>query len=238
MDERVVIFIDGSNFYHALKDNCGRADVNFGDFAKKLCGGRPLERIYYYNVLQDAGQRPEGHRDQQEFLDALRRVPYLEIRLGGTKLSQGVTVEKGIDIMLATDLLNFAWKDVYDAAIVVSGDSDFAYALHTVKDMGKHLEVAYFESNVSKDLVELADMRHIMDREYFKGMWSGGYTGGGGRRRPQRRRRGGQQPPAQGEQRSQTVNHSSEGSVTTTPQLPMVPPVPLPPSPIEPTSPV
>jgi uncharacterized LabA/DUF88 family protein len=172
MDERVAIFIDGSNLYHALKDNFARADINFAEFTRKLSGERALFRIYYYNVLQDPGQRPDGAREQQEFFDQLRKIPYMELRLGGTKLSQGVTVEKGIDIMLASDVVNFAWRNMYDVAIIVSGDSDFAYALKMVKDLGKHIEVANFESNVSKDLIETADYRHILDRQFFSGIWS------------------------------------------------------------------
>jgi len=157
MEERVAVFIDGSNLYHALRSNYGRYDLNFGEFVTKLCGQRRLYRAYYYNVLQDPTQRADSHRDQQDFLAALRDTPYLEVRLGGTKLAQGVTVEKGIDVMLVTDLINFAWSDRYDVAILVSGDSDFAYALQAVKNLGKYIEVAYFESNVSKDILDAAD---------------------------------------------------------------------------------
>ncbi len=171
MEDRVAIFIDGSNLYHALRDNCGRVDLNFAEFTSKLCGTRRLFRTYYYNVLQDPSQRPEGYREQQEFLDILRKTPYLEVRLGTTKLLQGIPVEKGIDIMLATDLLHFAGNDLYDVAILVSGDGDFAYALQAAKNMGKHVEVAYFGSNVSRDLIEVADNRHLLDRNFFKGLW-------------------------------------------------------------------
>jgi len=171
MERRVAIFIDGSNLYHALRSNFRRYDLNFAEFTSKLCGPRLLFRTYYYNVLQDPTQRPDGHREQQEFLDILRKTPYLEVRLGATKIARGIPVEKGIDVMLATDLLYFAWNDFYDVAVLVSGDSDFAYALQAVKNMGKHVEVAYFESGVSKDLLDVADDRHLLDRGFFRGLW-------------------------------------------------------------------
>jgi len=173
VEDRVVIFIDGSNLYHALRSNFRRHDLNFADFARRLCGSRRLFRIYYYNVLQDPVQRPEGYREQQEFLDILRKTSYLEVRLGGTKVAAGVQIEKGIDIMLATDLLYFAWNDSYDVALLVSGDADFAYALQAVKNMGKHVEVAYFEGGVSKDLLNIADNRHQLDRKFFSTLWVG-----------------------------------------------------------------
>jgi len=173
MEDRIAIFIDGSNLYHALRSNFRRYDLNFADFTSKLCGSRHLFRTYYYNILQDPVQWPEGHREQQEFLDILRKTPYLEVRLGSTKVAQGIPVEKGIDIMLATDLLYFAWNDFYDVAVLVSGDSDFAYALQAVKNMGKHAEVAYFESGVSKELLNIADNRHLLNRSFFSGLWVG-----------------------------------------------------------------
>jgi uncharacterized LabA/DUF88 family protein len=180
--DRVAIFIDGSNLYHALENNFRRHDLNYTEFTTKLCGSRTLFRTYYYNVQQDPAKRPDSPKVQQEFLDILQKTPYFEVRLGGTKLSQGVSVEKGIDIMLATDLINFAWKDLYDIAILVSGDSDFAYALQSVKNMGKYIEIAYFENVVSKDLLDLADYTHLLERDYFKDMWAG--------KRHVRRRRG------------------------------------------------
>ena len=170
-ESRVAIFIDGSNLYHALRGNFGRVDLNFAEFVGKVCGSRRLFRTYYYNVLQDPSQRPEGYPEQQQFLDLLRKTPYLEVRLGTTKLAQGIPVEKGIDIMLATDLLHFGWINLYDVAVLVSGDGDFAYALQAAKNMGKHVEVAYFESNTSKDLLDVADHKHLLDRNFFKELW-------------------------------------------------------------------
>ncbi len=208
MENRVAIFIDGSNLYHALRDNCSRVDLNFTDFTNKLCAGRPLFRTYYYNVLQDPAQRPDGFREQQEFLDVLRKTPYLEVRLGSMKLSQGVPVEKGIDIMLATDMLHFGWNDLYDVAILVSGDGDFAYALQAAKNMGKHVEVAYFESNVSRSLLDVADNRHLLNRDFFKGLWRTGM-----KRRPRRGRVG----PRRVDRIPESPSNSSSGNAAPPP---------------------
>jgi uncharacterized LabA/DUF88 family protein len=169
MEDKVAIFIDGSNLYHSVKNNFGRHDLNFTELGSKLAANRRLFRIYYYNVLQDPSQYPESHKEQQDFLEALRKTPYLEIRLGSTKKSLGI--EKGIDVMIATDLLYFAWSGFYDTAILISGDADFAYAAQAVKNMGKHVEVAYFENGISKDLLDVADNRYLLDRAFFESVW-------------------------------------------------------------------
>ena len=43
------------------------------------------------------------------------------------------TEEKGSDVNLAVHLLNDAWLDAYDCAVVVSNDSDIAEAMRLVK---------------------------------------------------------------------------------------------------------
>jgi uncharacterized LabA/DUF88 family protein len=172
--DRVTVFIDGSNLYHSLEENCHRYDVDFAAFARKLCGDRTLFRIYYYNVLRDQDRNQHAYHDQQKFLTALNNTPYLEVRLGASKMRGDVAIEKGVDIMLATDLLQYGWDDLYDVAILVSGDGDFAYAVQAVKNMGKHVEVAAFPSNLSGELSQIADTHHMFTPEFFSDLWSRG----------------------------------------------------------------
>lgn len=187
---RVAIFFDGSNLYHSLEENCNRYDLDFAAFSIKLCAGRQHFRTYYYNLLRDPNRNPQAYHDQQKFLTALYSTPYLEVRLGSSKVRGDATVEKGVDIMIATDLLRAAWSNLYDVAILVSGDGDFTYAVRAVKDIGKHVEVAAFQANLSMELAQIADDREYFTPEYFSQLWSrkrGGEKGGdlhanGGRR--------------------------------------------------------
>jgi uncharacterized LabA/DUF88 family protein len=166
--KRVAIFIDGSNLYHALEENCGRKDVDFRKFILKLSEERDLFRGYYYNILRDSEQ---AYQEQQKFLSGLYKIDFLEVRLRPSKYREGILIEKGIDIMMATDILQFGWQDLYDTAILVSGDGDFAYALQTIKNMGKHVEVAAFSNTLAYELTQIADKVHILDDNFFKDLW-------------------------------------------------------------------
>ena len=189
--DRVGIFIDGSNLYHSLEENCGRMDLDFEGFVYKLLAGRSLFRTYYYNILQNGDRNPQGAQEQQKFLASLYSIPRLEVRLGTTKYRGDQLVEKGVDIMVATDLLRYAWDDLYDVAILVSGDGDFAYAVQAVKDSGKYVEIAAFPANLSWDMAQIADDRHFFDQDYFKDLWVGsGRTQSGRRRRRRPPRKG------------------------------------------------
>ena len=122
--ERVTVFIDGSNLYHVLGQVCGRHDLQFDKFASKLANGRDLRRVYYYNIRQEAFDDRSNASDQDKFLSSLYDTPYLEVKLGIWKQRGSTMVEKGVDVMLATDLVTHAFRDQYDTAIVVSGDAD------------------------------------------------------------------------------------------------------------------
>jgi hypothetical protein len=82
--ERVSIFVDGSNLYHALKNSGSTTKFDFHKFAAALCGSdRKLVRLYYYNVPRDPKADPEKDKDQQRFFDRLYHTPYVETKLGG-----------------------------------------------------------------------------------------------------------------------------------------------------------
>ena len=170
-NDRVMVFIDGSNLYHVLTQSCGRHDLQFDKFAMKLANGRDLKRTYYYNIRQESDTNPIVGTEQQKFLDSMYDTPYVEVRLGIWKQRGEIMVEKGVDVMLATDLITHAYKDHYDTAIVVSGDADFYPALQAVKDVGKHIEVAAFDMNLSAESGRVADVTIKFNKTYFTGLW-------------------------------------------------------------------
>lgn len=157
--KRVMVFIDGSNFYHALKQKHGHARIDFAHMVEALVGpDRDLVRVYYYNAPVNAQEVPEQHRRQQRFLGAVRRLPYFEVKLGRLVRRPHGLVEKGVDVRLATDMVAAGLRDRYDVAVLVSGDGDFADAVQVVKDAGKHVELAFPRCPaLARALVEVCD---------------------------------------------------------------------------------
>ena len=72
---------------------------------------------------------------------------------------------KGDDISLALGMLNDAWGDKYDKAILISGDGDFAPLLKYVKNKNKKVEVISFDRLVSKNLINEADEFSFISRK-------------------------------------------------------------------------
>lgn len=167
--ERVAIFIDGSNFYHGMRDNLGKdINIDFEKFSKLLPGSRKLVRTYYYNSRVRIEDGKKQYEDQQKFFLKLETLPYFTVRYGRLeKRPRGGVVEKGVDVKIAVDMLQLAYSNVYDTAILVSGDGDFAYAIEAVKDLGKHVEVAYFWAR-SFHLRKACDKFISLTKDYLK----------------------------------------------------------------------
>jgi len=67
-------------------------------------------------------------------------------------------------VTLAVDMMSMAYKNLYDVAILVSSDGDFASACQCIKDLGKHVENAYFEKGNSWHLLNTCDNRILIDK--------------------------------------------------------------------------
>jgi uncharacterized LabA/DUF88 family protein len=173
--DRVMIFIDGSNLYHSLKGYFKRTDIDIGKFCRKLVDKRHLIRIYYYNARVGRVEEPERYKSQQTFFNSVGSIPYSELRLGRLVYNNWPNTppyEKGIDVQLTTDLLTHSFKNNYDIAILVAGDSDFVGALQAVKDNGKNVEVALFgKERTSRSLREVADRVITMDGRFLRSCW-------------------------------------------------------------------
>ena len=171
-EQRVMIFIDGSNLYHSLKKN-KVLNIDYSKLIKLLIGDRYLVRVYYYNAPVNRKENEEKATAQQKFFNALSKIDRFELRLGRLEprpkkcpecnASLLTHTEKGVDIMIATDMLAMAHRKSCDTAILVSGDGDFSYAVQAVKDFGINVEVACFKKNLANHLKKTADKIIYLD---------------------------------------------------------------------------
>ena len=168
--ERWMLFVDGENLtiraQSFLKDlgcslqsgPCYRKDVflwlpglpgnyNLADPTFPL-QSHAARAYYYTSIIGD----PDARRTVADALKDLGFTPRVFAR------PKGQAKAKGVDITLATDLLGHAFRDHFDAAILVAGDGDYVPLVEEVKRTGKHVYVAFLEQNgLSPDLKLAAD---------------------------------------------------------------------------------
>ncbi len=163
--DRVIIFIDGSNFYHIMRDFFNNSkklmDFDFNKFTAHLAGKRKLVRTYYYSAPLDRKKDEETYMKQQQFFEKLRKLPDFELILCRMqkKSDHGETIYqvKEDDIHIAVDMVKFAYNNAYDTAILVSTDGDFVPAIEAVKEKGKKVENIGFDIKFSWHLKQKSD---------------------------------------------------------------------------------
>lgn len=154
---RVFIQIDGSNFYHRLKELKFRRLLNFDyqKFKEHLIGSRKLVMAKYYigSIREE-----EGHlksrilmKNQRKFLGSLQKNKW-QIGLGHM-LKTDRYREKGVDVLIAVDMIIGAYENLYDILILVSSDTDLLPAIDKVKKLGKKVEYIGFSHKPSYAMI-------------------------------------------------------------------------------------
>ena len=150
--QRVAIFIDGSNLYHNLKRF--NIKTTFEEIIKSVETKREVVDIFYYTALLDKSIDEKRYNEHKRFLDKIKQIPNFHIVLCNLRkvvLENGFVdfVIKGDDIYLATDLIKGAYENLYDVAIIISGDGDFVPAIKLVQKNNKKVINAFFPKSSS-----------------------------------------------------------------------------------------
>ena len=194
---RVMVFIDGHYLEKVIDDkkwtDKGSVGLIYQNIPNFLVGQtqrgsvKPeLERAYYYNALtnlkdldniKDQKERDNLEKKMKEIIqkneprfDAIRLLDMFDVRLGRLVYSKnGEPRQKGVDSLIAIDMLSKAFKKDYDEAVLVAGDSDFVEVVKAVKDAGVKVAGVFFKENTSKELIQSFDKQIVLDNYDFVG---------------------------------------------------------------------
>ncbi|MFH1585988.1 MAG: NYN domain-containing protein [archaeon] len=123
---------------------------------------REIINIFYYTALLDKENNKEGYEKHKRFLEKIKQISNFNVVLCNLRkiiLDDG-TIDyqiKGDDVYLATDLIKGAYEDLYDVAIIVSGDEDFIPAIKLAQKNKKKVINAFFPKSSSYLLRECCD---------------------------------------------------------------------------------
>lgn len=169
INERVIIIIDGSNFYHRLKEDklTGLLNFDYLKFAEFLIGKRKLIfKKYYIGAIREESGNLKSRtlmKNQRILTGNLKRFGY---KIGyGHMLKTDSYHEKGVDVLMAVDLLIGAYENLYDTAILVSSDTDLIPAIIKIRSMNKKVEYIGFGHKPSMALIANSDVRRLFIKD-------------------------------------------------------------------------
>jgi len=166
--DKTAIFIDGGYLASVLKGLGIKLD--FLKLSNELCYDSERLRTYYYYCMpyQSAPPTPEEksrYSNAHKFIQSLKQKPRFEIRLGRLQKISGQFSQKGVDVMLAVDLVRMSWDKQIQKAIIIAADSDFVFAVQTAKDAGILTELYYSNVNpINNSLLNVFDERKLIDQ--------------------------------------------------------------------------
>jgi uncharacterized LabA/DUF88 family protein len=118
---------------------------------------KPLHQQLYIRALMASNGRLEVIRGQFRSHEVIKK---LVTPVNGQRYAKVIDrTEKGSDVNLAVHLLNDAWRNDFDCAVVISGDSDLAESIRLVREYHPKKPIGVFsprKKSMSKELVSVA----------------------------------------------------------------------------------
>lgn len=173
----VMVFIDGGYLREGFKKEFPDDRISiegFQSLVNYLVGlvgygniKGELIRTYYYDAIVNETEK-EKRVEQSSFFARMRNVPFCTVRLGRLKKTREGYRQKGVDILMAIDMLSKAYANHYEIAILLAGDGDFVDLVEAAKDAGKRIYGAYLEKQFSEDLLDRFDLAIALTKEQLK----------------------------------------------------------------------
>jgi uncharacterized LabA/DUF88 family protein len=168
----VMVFIDGAGLRMRLREYFGRDEFDlfalvWGELVPlanfNIIHGE-LVRTYFYDAISLEGD--PRRVEEATYFDRLRKFDFCQVRLGRLVRPEGSPPrQKGVDALLAIDMVGKAHENQFDIAIVLAGDDDFVDTIQAVRDTGKRVCGAYFDAHASQRLIESFDRRRVLSRD-------------------------------------------------------------------------
>jgi uncharacterized LabA/DUF88 family protein len=161
--ERVVVFVDGANLYHSIK-NYYKGVLDYGRLLSAAVGDRKLLRATFYIVEKQETDETQGAPSARSFVYNLNKFGY-KVRSKPLIIHETLTAEgersvshKGDwDIGLVVDMVRLA--DHADTYVLVSGDGDYVEAVEYLQsEKGIRVEVISAAQCTSQTLLDVCDL--------------------------------------------------------------------------------
>ena len=141
---------DSFHFKNCSQESLIRTYAYTGEYTSDL-----VRKIKDLKLLEDIRRRMKA---QEDFFDIVKRFNFFELKTLPLKYENSKIFQKGIDVMMAVDLVYHAFNNNYDVVILCSGDIDLKEAVKLVKSLGKKVVVISHSRLSSGELIKESDL--------------------------------------------------------------------------------
>ena len=181
---RITFLVDGFNLYHSIAEKRHLHKykwLNLPEYLRQfLRSEETLEEVYYFSALCSWN---EAKRSRHRLLIKALTNSGVHVVLGKFKERHKecrhcgrvfmAPEEKETDVNIAIYLFYLAFKDKYDTAIVVSGDTDLTPAIKLTKKNFPNKKIGVFfppgRGRYTKEMKQICDFHKLLKEEYFNG---------------------------------------------------------------------
>jgi uncharacterized LabA/DUF88 family protein len=167
--QKVIILIDGSNFYFKLKNlNLHNLlSLDFSRLIKFLARNHEVVNACYYvgRIRQNGTRKTEKLFDGQQKLIGALKKHNVSYTFGYLLKSGGIFHEKGVDVQIAVDILVCTYEDIADRIILVSSDTDLAPAIKKAREKGKIVEYVGFSHKPSIAMISFCSESRLLTKD-------------------------------------------------------------------------
>ncbi len=152
---KIAVFVDGANFFYMQKDKL-QWRVDPGKILDWLSQKGQIVDAFFYMAID-----PQSD-NQMSFRHALTHMNYVvnTKELKTINLEGGSVVRKAnFDVEISVDMALMV--DLYDMAVLVSGDADFCYILQHLRSKGKKFMVLATAGYIAREIRTIAGMHFI-----------------------------------------------------------------------------
>ena len=175
--QKVIVYVDGFNFYYGLKGDLKWKRYYWLDivkfFEKFMKPDQELIKVKYFSARPD---NQEKNARQYAFFQANMENSRFQLILG-KYLKKKITCfncgniintyeEKESDVRIATQIVSDSYEKNCDIAIVVSADSDMIPSVELAKQAGQKVFIYFPPNHYSSNLAALANGHPIQLSKY------------------------------------------------------------------------
>ena len=179
------VFIDGGYLRTEAAERWNTHNVNPRNLATRLVGHPAVQswaadsttrhnallgRVTYYDALPDEDQENGEATDLQAYWRTIELLSDVHLGFGALRGLGRRVRQKGVDTLIAVDMLVGAFSGIFDMAVLVSGDADFIPVVEEVHRRGVMVAVAGVSTSVSPDLRRVADRYIELDSQWLTSM--------------------------------------------------------------------